>query len=181
MTTIYSTDRLVVRDWTLEQADLDRVFEIYSRAEVARFLAAPGLPLREPAGAAETVRRWHARNATFDDGFGIWAVQRRDDGLVVGTVMLKPLPGVDEAKLTDDIEVGWHLDPECWGHGYATEAARGAVERGFALGVEELYAVVAPGNEASMRVARRLGMTPVGRRRDWYGGTEVETFHLARP
>ncbi|MEO3924547.1 GNAT family N-acetyltransferase [Micromonosporaceae bacterium B7E4] len=179
--TIYETERLVVRDWTLEPDDLARVFDTYSRPEVVRFLNAPTFPLREPAGAAETVRRWHLRNAEFGVGYGIWAMQRRDDGRVVGTVMLKPLPGRDERKLTDDIEVGWHLHPDSWGHGYATEAARGAVERGFAAGVPEIYAVVAPGNEASMAVARRIGMTSLGRRTDWYGGEELETFRLARP
>ncbi|MFY1690760.1 GNAT family N-acetyltransferase [Plantactinospora sp. WMMB782] len=179
--TIYETERLVVRDWTLEPDDLARVYDTYSRPEVARFLNAPWLPLREPDDAAETVRRWHARNAGFGAGYGIWAMQRRDDGRVVGTVLLKPMPGRDEAKLTDDIEVGWHLHPDSWGHGYATEAARGAVERAFAAGVPEIYAVVAPGNEASMAVARRLGMASIGRRTDWYGGEELETFRLSRP
>ncbi|MEQ4305484.1 GNAT family N-acetyltransferase [Plantactinospora sp. B6F1] len=181
MTTIYETERLVVRDWMLEPDDLARVFDMYSRPEVVRFFNRSTLPLREPAGAEEGVRQWHARNAEFPAGYGIWAVQRREDGRVVGTVMLKPLPGRDEAKLTDDIEVGWHLHPDSWGHGYATEAARGAIERGFAAGVPEIYAVVAPGNEASMAVARRLGMTSIGRRTDWYGGEELETFRLSRP
>ena len=36
--------------------------------------------------------------------------------------------------------------------------------------------MVAPGNTASMAVARRLGMTHLGRRTDWYGGEELETF-----
>ncbi|MFC6017379.1 GNAT family N-acetyltransferase [Plantactinospora solaniradicis] len=180
--TIYETERLVIRNWTQEPADLARVFDTYSRSEVVRHLGAPQFPLRTPSAAEETVRRWHDRNARFGAAtYGIWAVQRREDGLVVGTVMLKPMPGVDESRLTDDIEVGWHLHPDSWGHGYATEAARGAVERGFAAGVAEIYAVVAPGNEASMSVARRLGMASIGRRADWYGGEELETFRLPRP
>ncbi|MBE1487863.1 GNAT family N-acetyltransferase [Plantactinospora soyae] len=180
--TIYETERLVVRNWTLEPADLARVYDTYSRSEVVRHLGAAQFPLRTPADAEELVRRWHARNIRFGvETYGLWAVQRREDGLVVGTVMLKPLPGVDESTLTADIEVGWHLHPDSWGHGYATEAARGAVERGFAAGVEEIYAVVSPGNEASMSVARRLGMASIGRRADWYGGQELEAFRLRRP
>jgi RimJ/RimL family protein N-acetyltransferase len=178
---IYSTERLVIRDWTEQPADIDRVLDMYSRPEVVRFLNSPLFPVRDRAGAVETIRSWHTRNATFGAGYGIWAVQRRDDDLVVGTVMLKPLPGVDQTKLTDDIEVGWHLHPDCWGQGYATEAGRGAIERGFALGVNQLYAVVAPENEASQAVARRLGMTAIGRRTSWYGGEELETFLLRRP
>ena len=41
--------------------------------------------------------------------------------------------------------------------------------------------LVAPGDEPSMAVARRLGMTYVGRRTDWCGGAEVETFVLTAP
>ena len=39
--------------------------------------------------------------------------------------------------------------------------------------------MVSPGNEPSMAVSRRLGMTHVGRRTDWYGGEELETFVLS--
>ncbi|MEU5939274.1 GNAT family N-acetyltransferase [Micromonospora sp. NPDC047548] len=77
---------------------------------------------------------------------------------------------------TDDIEVGWHLHPDSWGHGYATEAARAALAREFAAGAREVYAVVSPGNDPSMAVARRLGMTHLGRRTGWYGGEVLETF-----
>nr|WP_260428615.1 GNAT family N-acetyltransferase [Micromonospora globispora] len=76
------------------------------------------------------------------------------------------------------MEVGWHLHPDSWGHGYATEAARAVVEREFETGTEQVFAVVMPGNDASMAVARRLGMTHVGIRTDWYGGEELETFVL---
>ena len=86
------------------------------------------------------------------------------------------MPGPDESVLTDDIEVGWHLHPDAQGKGYATEAARAAMRREFATGTAAIFAVVAPGNAASMAVARRLGMTPVGLRSDWYGGKELETF-----
>jgi RimJ/RimL family protein N-acetyltransferase len=61
---------------------------------------------------------------------------------------------------------------------YATEVARGAIERGFASGLSDVYAVVRPDNEASMSVCRRLGMTPLGRTTRRYG-VEVEAFRLA--
>lgn len=179
--TLYETERLIVRGWTDQPEDLARLFEIYSRAEVARWLAASWLPMTDPQQAPERLRIWQAWNAKYGGRYGIWAIQRRTDGLVVGSVLLKPLPGRDEQVLTEDIEVGWHLHPDCWGQGYATEAARGAVAREFATGTPVIYAVIKPGNEASMAVARRLGMAHVGRRTDWYGGQELETFRLAAP
>ncbi|MEU1602118.1 GNAT family N-acetyltransferase [Micromonospora matsumotoense] len=175
--TVLTTTRLIVRNWTDSPADLARIFDIYSRNEVVRWLgAAPGLPLTDPAQAAGRLALWRARHAAHGDRYGTWAVQVRDTGVVVGTILLKPLPGRDEQVATDDIEVGWHLHPDSWGHGYATEAARALVDRELATGTGQVYAVVAPGNGASMAVARRLGMTHLGRRTDWYGGEELETF-----
>ncbi|GAB3955817.1 GNAT family N-acetyltransferase [Micromonospora vulcania] len=180
--TVYTTERLILRDWTADPADLARIYDIYSRPEIARWLGvASGLPMTDPAQAAERLRFWQERHATDQGRYGTWAIELRDTGLVVGTMMLKPLPGRDESRRTGDIEVGWHLHPDCWGHGYATEAASGALAREFATGTREIYAVVSPGNEASMAVCRRLGMTHVGRRSDWYGGQELETFLLTAP
>ena len=175
---VLTTRRLVLREWTVGPADLARIFDIYSRPEVTRWLGAPGLPLTDPAQAADRLAMWRERHAGHGGRYGTWAIEVRDTGVVAGTVLLKPLPGRDEGTLTEDIEVGWHLHPDSWGHGYATEAARALVARELATGTREVYAVVAPGNEASMAVARRLGMTHVGRRTDWYGGEELETFVL---
>ncbi|KXK59161.1 acetyltransferase [Micromonospora rosaria] len=180
--TIAATPRLVLRNWTEAPADLARLYDMYSRPEIARFLgASANLPLTDPAQARTRVTRWQERHADHGDRYGVWAIEVRDSGLVVGTVLLKPLPGRDESRLTDDIEVGWHLHPDSWGHGYATEAARALVDRELATGTPVVYAVVHPENTASMAVARRLGMTHVGRRTDWYGGEELETFLLRRP
>ncbi|WP_346623621.1 GNAT family N-acetyltransferase [Blastococcus montanus] len=162
------TERLRLRPWTTRPADLARLADIYGRDEVTRWLGGgPSVP------PEELVVRWaevHAR----DDRFLCWAIER-PDGVPAGTVLLKPLPnGVGE------VEVGWHLHPDSWGHGYATEAAREVVDRAFGLGLPEVYAVVRPGNEASIAVCRRLGMAPLGRIRRWYD-VELEAFRLMAP
>jgi RimJ/RimL family protein N-acetyltransferase len=170
---VYETERLIVRPWTHDESDVDRIFDTYSRWEVARWLGATprALTAREEADAA--VDRWAGR-ASEDGRFGVWAIQVRETDAVAGTVLLVNLPESAE------IEVGWHLHPDSWGHGYATEAARAVIERGFAAGVPEVYAVVRPGNEASMAVCRRLGMAPLGRLRRWYD-VELEAFRLMAP
>ncbi|MFF0719546.1 GNAT family N-acetyltransferase [Micromonospora sp. NPDC003816] len=179
---ILSTPRLLLRHWTDAPADLTRLFDIYSRPEIARWLGATsGLPLTDPAQAVDRLASWRRRHADHGDRYGTWAIEVRDTGVVVGTAMLKPLPGRDEKILTGDIEVGWHLHPDAWGNGYATEAAEALLDREFATGTPLVHAVVAPGNTASTAVARRLGMTHVGRRTDWYGGEELETFVRHRP
>lgn len=178
---IASTERLVVRDWTDAPGDLARIYDIYSRDEVTRWLGGGRGRLTEPTEAPERLRAWRERNAEYAGRYGIWAIEPRDTGRAAGSVLLKPLPGRDGVTPTEDIEVGWHLHPDSQGHGYATEAARAVLDREFATGTRQVYAVVMAGNEKSMAVARRLGMTHLGVRTDWYGGMEVETFVLRRP
>jgi RimJ/RimL family protein N-acetyltransferase len=162
------TERLRLRPWTTSPADVARLTDIYSREEITRWVG--GTPSVPPA---ELVRRWAAVTA-LDKRYGCWAIERAD-GPPAGTVLFKPLPnGVGE------VEVGWHLHPDSWGHGYATEAARAVIERGFGAGVPEVYAVVRLGNTASMAVCARLGMQPLGRLRRWYD-VELEAFRLMAP
>ncbi len=171
---IYETDRLIVREWTHDPDDHARIFDIYSRWEVARWLGAQPRAMADAVEAVAVVDRWRVLHEG-DRRFGCWAVQVRDTGTVAGTVLFKPLPNG-----TGEVEVGWHFHPDSWGYGYATESARGAVERGFAAGLPEVYAVVRPGNERSMAVCRRLGMAPLGRTTRWYE-VELEAFRMAAP
>ncbi|MFE9205858.1 GNAT family N-acetyltransferase [Micromonospora sp. NPDC007230] len=175
---IASTERLVVRDWTDAPDDLARIYDIYSRDEVMRWLGGGKGRMTDPAEAAERVRAWRDRYDPYGGRWGLWAIEPRDAGRAAGSVLLKPLPGRDGVTPTDDIEVGWHLHPDSQGHGYATEAARAVLDREFATGTRQVYAVVMAGNEPSMAVARRLGMTYLGIRTDWYGGVDLETFVL---
>lgn len=179
--TIATTERLVLRDWTESPEDLARIYDIYSREEVMRWLGGGAGRMTDRAEARERVDRWRERYGPYAGRWGIWAIAPRDADRVAGSVLLKPLPGRDGVTPTDDIEVGWHLHPDSQGHGYATEAARAVLAREFATGTPQVYAVVMAGNEPSMAVARRLGMTHLGVRTDWYGGAELETFVLRRP
>jgi RimJ/RimL family protein N-acetyltransferase len=170
--TVFATARLDMTQWTPDPSDVDRLFDTYSRWEVARWLGATPKALSTRDEAAAVVDRWAGRCVGYQ---GVWAVRVRDTGVVAGTVLLVPLPGA-----AGQVEVGWHFHPDSWGHGYATEAARGALARGFAHGLAEIFAVVRPGNDRSMAVCRRLGMTPLGRTDRWYD-TDLEAFRIAAP
>lgn len=83
---------------------------------------------------------------------------RREDGKPIGRVTL---------RLTwDEIgqwEIGWYFMPECWGRGYATEAARAAQRHALdALGAHRVMAYCHAENKASEGVMRKLGMTREG-------------------
>jgi RimJ/RimL family protein N-acetyltransferase len=93
-----------------------------------------------------------------EDGLGLWAVERRDDGAFLGFTGLAP-PRF-EADFTPCVEVGWRLAAEAWGHGYATEAARAALAFGFEVrGLSEILSWTVPANLRSRAVMERIGMT----------------------
>jgi ribosomal-protein-alanine N-acetyltransferase len=164
---VLATDRLIARAWTLEEADLAAAYDIYSRPEVARWIGAP----MEAAEIRVRIERW--AQPTTDPTYGVWAVEERSQpGRPAGSVLLRPLPPDEE-----DVEVGWHFHPTLWGRGYATEIGRAAARRAFETGIEEVFAIVRPGNQRSSSVARRLGMEYVGRT-DKYYGLHAELFRL---
>ena len=123
--------------------------------------------------AEARVTRWSEQNQASDVE-GRWAVERRDDGQVVGTVLLVRLPDGE-----GELEVGWHFHPDAWGKGFATESAQGALQWGFAHGLDEVLAVVRPDNASSIAVCNRLRMEPLGRTSRYYG-SELELFRMRR-
>jgi RimJ/RimL family protein N-acetyltransferase len=91
-------------------------------------------------------------------GFGLWAVEVPNQIPFIGFVGLA-IPSF-EAHFTPCVEVGWRLAAECWGRGYATEAARAALALGFdSFALEEIVSMTVPENVRSRRVMERLGMT----------------------
>jgi RimJ/RimL family protein N-acetyltransferase len=169
---VFETGRLVVRQWA--DPDGDRVFDIYRRWEVSRWLGAEPRVMTDRGAASKAIMRWNERSR--EAPYGVWAVEERATGTVAGTVLLVPLPDPSDGTAgRGEVEVGWHFHPDAWGRGLATEAARGAIEHGFTSGIGQIYAVVRPDNSASLAVCNRLGMRPIGRTARWYD-TELEAF-----
>jgi RimJ/RimL family protein N-acetyltransferase len=167
----FETERVVVRDWA--EDDGDRVFDIYRRWEVSRWLGADPQVMSDRDSASRLIERWNERNK--DPLYGVWAVEEKATAIVAGTVLLVPLPEPSDEPGKGEIEVGWHFHPDAWGRGLATESARGAIGHGFRSGLGAIYAVVRPDNSASLGVCRRLGMRPLGRTKRWYDA-ELESF-----
>jgi RimJ/RimL family protein N-acetyltransferase len=168
----FRTQRLAARDWAV--ADADAAFAIYGRDEVMRWLGpqprrvVPSVEaMRERVEAMTAQKRPHP-------GYGLWPLELLSSGEVVGAILLQPLPG------SDLVEIGWHLNPDHWGHGYATEAAAGVIALAFEeRDLDRVAAVVDPDNARSLAVCRRLGMTHLGQTTDFYDLT-LELFELRR-
>lgn len=171
---VLRTERLELRPWTLDDGDVDVLFDMHSRWDVQRYIGAVPRVMESREEAVELVRR----RIALDDGVrGVWAVTER--GRLLGSALLKHIPwsaGVADGR-PEDTEVGWHLHPDAWGHGYATEAAAALLTRAFDAGVPRVVAVTNPANLASQRVCERLGMTALGLTGAYYD-TECALFEV---
>ena len=90
------------------------------------------------------------------DGYGFFAVVRKDSGETIGACGLFKIQW--QAHFTPAVEVGWRFLKEHWGQGFATEAAQASVNHGWERGLQEIVALAVPGNIPSHRVMERIGM-----------------------
>ena len=174
----FTTERLRLRPWQPE--DLDTILAIYSQWEVARYLGRTPRAMTGPADAEAALARW---TALSDGRLGVWAIvpiAPAEQGAAVGSLLLKELPLSAGGGPSGDIEIGWHLRPEVWGRGYATEAAGRVLDHAWTLGLDRVLAVTYPENAASQAVCRRLGMSPLGLT-DRYYDLPCQLFRIARP
>jgi len=164
------TARLLLRGW--HAADRPPFARMNADPRVMEHFPAP---LTAPQSDA-FMDRIAARLAV--DGWGLWAVERVEDGAFLGFAGLAAIPF--EAHFTPAVEVGWRLRPEAWGHGYATEAGRAALAVAFdRLALAEVVSITSVGNVRSRRVMERLGMArdPV----DDFDNPRLPDGHPLRP
>ncbi|MER6348854.1 GNAT family N-acetyltransferase [Streptomyces sp. NPDC001595] len=161
MDTPLTTDRLLIRDWTVE--DADAALRIYGSPDVAHWLTPAMERVHDAAAMRCLLQAWQESQPNLVAPRGRWAVQRRDDGTVVGGLGIRLLPPYE-----DDLEVSWQLAPDAWGQGYAVEAARALIGWAFTQDTDELFAVARPANRRAVATAKRLGMQWVGETGKYY-------------
>jgi RimJ/RimL family protein N-acetyltransferase len=110
--------------------------------------------MRYLGGAVDREESWR-RMATHAGhwvlrGYGMWVVERDGDGAGSG----RPV----EPRGSSGLEIGWHLARHAWGDGYASEAARTAMDWAWTvLEAPRLISLIHPDNASSIRLAERLG------------------------
>mgnify|MGYP001390940754 CR=1 FL=1 len=142
------TGRLILREWRDE--DIAPFHAICSDPQVMATLG----PLMSYEDTAALISRCHDDQAR--DGHCLWALERREDARLIGLCgLIRGTAG----PVTGKPELGWRLASDCWGHGYASEAARGAADWAFAnLTDEAVWAITNVDNVRSRAVMERLGM-----------------------
>ncbi|MYW96993.1 GNAT family N-acetyltransferase [Amycolatopsis rubida] len=162
MTLPITTDRLVIRDWTTE--DAEAAYQIYGSSDVTHWLTPAMDRVSDAAAMRSVLQAWQEAQPNLIPPRGRWAVELRSDGRVIGGLGIRLLPPYRE-----DLELSWQLRPEEWGHGYATEAGRALVEWAFSQdGTDELFAVARPSNSRAIATAERIGMQWVGETTKYY-------------
>jgi len=159
----------------LSAADTTALLAYRSRADVCRFV--PFTPM-DTAIIAERLGTAWARTSLNDEGQNLTlGVEVTDTGELAGDVVL-----MWHSREHRGGEIGYVLNPEFSGHGYATEAVRRLLGLAFDdLGLHRIIARVDARNDASARLARRLGMRQEAYlvRNEWFKGEWTDEVDFA--
>ena len=141
--------RLLLRQWC--DADLSELAAMCADPQVMRYFPAT-LNYEESAALIRRIREHFAQH-----GFGLWALERKDSGALIGLTGL--LQVGFSAPFTPAVEIGWRLARPHWRQGYASEAATTALAAGFEqLGLEQIVSFTADSNLPSQKVMQAIGM-----------------------
>ena len=170
------TERLVLRRFTPE--DADALVALHGDPEVMRYLSG-GVPEARESVVGATLPRILGYYEQYE-AYGLWAAIERASGAFLGWFHLRPK---DETN-PDAVDLGYRLHQFAWGKGYATEASRAIIRKGFANpAVRRITASALAGNIASRRVMEKVGLTLVrtyhAGRPDRFGGIEQEIVEYA--
>ena len=145
-----ATERLILRAFRPD--DVDAVFAMQSRPDVARFLY---WDARTEAEVHEALTKKVASTAIREEEDVLFlAAELRATGELVGDVVLQ---WTSRQHLSG--EIGFIVHPDHQGCGYATEASRELLRLGFEdLGLHRVIGRVEARNIGSARVLEKLGM-----------------------
>ncbi len=168
-----ATARLLLRP--IRRTDFDAWAALMADAQTTQFLG--GTQPRAVAwrGFMSLAGAWYL------DGFAMFSVIEKASGRWIGRV------GPWWPDGWPGSEIGWAISRDCWGHGYATEAAIATIDWAFtALGWTEIIHSISPDNVMSQAVAGKLGSKNRGPGRlpppyehavvDIWGQSRVEWF-----
>lgn len=143
------TPRLVLR--RLEVTDANFLVGLLNQPSFLKYIGDRGV--RTAEDAARYLRE--GPFAMYEKyGFGLWHVSRKEDGAELG------MCGLLKRDNLPDADIGYAFLPEFWGQGYAAEATQAVMQHAARkFGLARVIAIVSEGNDPSIRVLEKLGMT----------------------
>jgi len=144
---ILETERLLLR--VQQAADVPALIDLWLNPQVTRYLGGPRDKAHLQSDFDSVTRR------PFAERYDLWPLVEKETGRLVGHcgLLQKDVAGSSE------IELIYILDPAVWGRGYATEIGQALIKYAFdRLGIKRLIALIEPDNQASERVAAKLGL-----------------------
>lgn len=138
----------------LTMNDLDIFFEINKNPRNNIFKPEGPMKSKEQAVKAlsEVINHWEVHKC------GSWKIYN-EKNIIIG------FGGLGYRSYGDDIKLnlGYRIDEQYWGNGYATEFAIAAIK--FAVEIlkeDDIYGLVRPNHIASIKVLEKCGMTKIG-------------------
>lgn len=161
------TKRLILRQFT--ENDADNLFELDSDRNVIRFVNLGIIKGGNPIDIDyetiinKTLPRFISYYQKYE-GYGFWAAIEKLSNQFIGWFQFRPALdsqfNVNSGLYNDnDIELGYRLRQTAWGKGYATEASRALILKGFCeLGTQRVVSSAISANKASIRVMEKAGL-----------------------
>ena len=148
---VLETERLRLRSWRKD--DFRPYHAILQHPDVHRHFGP------EPMSVEEAWRRLTSAVGGWQfNGFGTWAVERKDDGKLVGNAGIFTGWRAMEPEFGEEPEMGWIFAAETHGKGMASEGCQAVLDWTEAnLDPTPIWAIIAPANEPSLRLAEKLG------------------------
>lgn len=140
---IWETERLILRKY--QNSDLQDLYEYLSDPEVLKF--EPYKPM-----TFDEVRENLAWRIGTDE---MIAIELKTIGKMIGNVYLGK-------RDSDALEIGYVLNKEYWGQGYAAESCKALIQRAFENDTHRIYAECDPMNATSWHLLERLGFRREG-------------------
>jgi len=150
---ILETARICLRPLTLE--DLDALAALYADPDVRRYFP-EGTQTRDET---KEELEWIIDVYYGQYGFGLWATIEKATGTFIGRCGLLPWTIASQPE----IEVAYLLDKRYWRQGLGTEIGRALADYAFEhLPVSRVICLIDPANQASIGVAKKIGMVNTG-------------------
>ena len=148
MTIFIETDRLLIRE--IHPNDIDGLLDIYRDFRNLRFI-----PNSNLNWTSEKLNEKYSKIIQdYKNGFGIFAVQLKDNGQIIGEAGL-----FNSFNELNHLELGYILDNKFWRKGYGSEICSSLIDYGFnTLNLDKITARMFKGNIASIRLSEKCGM-----------------------